>query len=61
MSKLSRRLDRLFLKTHVFISPKNFLLIKDHRKAILEERNVKPEGFEDDYKRIKEMGDCKTV
>ncbi len=55
MSKLSRRLDRLVLKTHVFISAKDFLLIKDHRKAILEARNAKPEDFKEDYKRIKEM------
>ncbi len=55
MSKLSSRIDRLILKTHVFISPKNLLLIKDYRKAILEVSNANPEDFKEDYKRIKEF------
>ncbi len=59
MSKLSSRIDRLFLKTHVFISPKNLLLIKDYRKAIFEASNAKLEDFKEDYKRIKEIANAK--
>ncbi|MEJ7861526.1 MAG: hypothetical protein WKF90_07800 [Pyrinomonadaceae bacterium] len=59
MSKLSRRLDKLFLKTHVFISAKDLLLIKDFRKVILEASNTKPEDFKEDYKRVKEISIAK--
>ncbi len=55
MSKLSRRLDKLFLKTHVFFSAKDLLLMKDYRKAFIEASNTKAEDFKEDYKRIKEM------
>ncbi len=46
MSKLSKRVDKLFLKTHVFITKKDLLLIKDYYKALLDENNVKLEDFQ---------------
>ncbi len=46
MSKLSKQVDKLFLKTHVFISAKDFLLVGDYYKALLDENNVKPEDFQ---------------
>ncbi len=49
MSKLSKRVDKLFLKTHVFITKKDLLLIKDYYKALLDENNVKPEDFQKEY------------
>jgi len=43
MSKLSSRIDRLFLKTHVFISVKDFILMRDYLKDVLDKNNAKPE------------------
>ncbi len=49
MSKLSKRVDKLFLKTHVFITKKDLLLVGDYYKALLDENNVKPEDFQKEY------------
>ncbi len=55
MSKLSKRVDKLFLKTHVFVTKKDNLLMRDYYKDLLDEANVKPEDIEEDRKRLEEM------
>ncbi len=55
MSKLSKRVDKLFLKTHVFVTKKDILLMRDYYKDLLDEANVKPEDIEEDRKRLEEM------
>ncbi len=46
MSRLSSRIKNLTLKTHVFFSRKDLLLIVNHWEAVLEKANVKPEDYE---------------
>lgn len=54
MSKFTGRMNRLFLKTHIFISHGNHCLVRDYFKAKLEE-SEKPEDFEERYKKFLEL------
>lgn len=55
MSKLSKRVDKLFLKTHVFVSAKNLVLIRNYHKAILDKAGIKPEDFEEEHKALEKI------
>lgn len=56
MSKFTGRMNRLFLKTHVFISHADHCVVRDYFKARLEE-SEKPEDFDERYKKFLELKD----
>ena len=53
MSKLSNRVNKLYLKTHVFVTVKDFSLIISYVKDLLEKENAKPEDFQKEYEELK--------
>lgn len=54
MRKFTGRMNRLFLKTHVFISHADHCVVRDYYKAMFEE-SEKPEDFDERYKKLVEL------
>lgn len=52
MGKFTGRMNKLFLKTHFFVSNTEFELIRDYVKALLEEEGVSVNDFKNEFKEL---------
>ncbi len=48
------------MKTHVFVSAKDFSLLRDYFKALLNEANAKPEDFQEECNQIVKLQEEST-
>ncbi len=54
MSKFTGRINKLLLRTHVFISPADNSIVRDYYKARFDE-SEKPENFDERYKQLQKL------